>query len=721
MDQGIDVSSRVAVDPATASFARSLELRRSVARALAELRECQRRAADGALGDVLDDLEAALEQLETSQRAAATDRESLRHDAEAQLRAIFDNAAVGIRLVDVAAGGIIVRANRAFHELLGYEEGELVGRGVFELTHPDDVPRNRALYDEVVAGRLPRFQLEKRYLRRDGNTVWARLTVSPVRNPGGEVQFVIGLVEDITARREAEERLAEQGRELAESMVAARAILDAAVDGIVTIDERGLIESANPAAERLFGYTAAEMVGNNVSLLMPSPYREEHDRYLESYLATGHRKIIGIGREVVAQRKDGSTFPIDLGVAEVRQGGRRFFMGTIKDLTVRKQLEEQLLHAQKMEAIGRLAGAVAHDFNNLLASITGYSEMLVDRLADTTLRHGAQQIQRSAERGAALTRQLLAFSRRQELETELIDLNAVLLDLQDMMVRLLGERVELVYRLADILSPLRADRGQLHQVLLNLVVNARDALDEGGRIIISTDNVDLPQERLRHGSVIPAGSWVCLSVADDGCGMSEQIRQRIFEPFYTTKEPGKGTGLGLSTVYGIVQQSGGGVLVDSEPGVGTTFEVYLPRAEGHLDRPRPAEADTAPRGGTETVLLVEDDETFRELLRDLLADAGYRVLTAADGSAALSLGEAEGTGLDLLLSDLVMPGIKGSELAQRLTESHPSLRVVLMSGYSEVEEGAAAAEELGAMFLQKPFSTRELLRTVRRLLDSRGR
>ena len=543
------------------------------------------------------------------------------------------------------------------------------------------------------------------------------------RSPDADLAAVAasldGALSDLDATTTSDEE--DRRQRVADGMAAARAIIDAAVDGIVTIDERGLIESANPAAERLFGYTAAELVGNNVKVLMPAPYREEHDGYIASYLATGHRKIIGIGREVIALRKDGSTFPIDLGVAEVHQGGRRFFMGTIKDLTARKQLEEQLLHAQKMEAVGRLAGGVAHDFNNLLASITGYSELLVDRLDDTGLRHAAQQIRRSAERGAALTRQLLAFSRRQELATELVDLNAVLLDLQDMRARLLGERVELVYRLGEGLSPLLADRGQLHQVLLNLVVNARDALGDGGRIVISTDNIDLDDELLRHGGAVGAGRWVRLSVADDGCGMTEEVRQRVFEPFFTTKEPGKGTGLGLSTVYGIVQQSGGGVLLDSEPGVGTTFEVYLPRAEGYVDRPAAPDADAAPGGGSETVLLVEDDETFRELLHHLLAGAGYRVLVAADGREALALGEAPGAAIDLLVSDLVMPGVKGSELARRLAERHPQLRVVLMSGYSELEEGASAAEGLGALFLQKPFSTRELLRTVRSLLDAGGR
>jgi CheY-like chemotaxis protein len=371
-----------------------------------------------------------------------------------------------------------------------------------------------------------------------------------------------------------------------------------------------------------------------------------------------------------------------------------------------------------MEAVGRLAGGIAHDFNNLLASITGYSEMLLDRLGDDPLAHAAQQVRKSAERGAALTRQLLAFSRRQELHSEPLDLNTILLELQDMLERLLGERVELSFALGDELWPALGDRGQLQQVVLNLVVNARDALGEQGTITIATGNVTLAAERRAHGGMVAAGDWVRLAVTDDGCGMSEAVVSRIFEPFFTTKGPGKGTGLGLSTVYGIVRQSGGDILVQTAPGQGTTFEVFLPRAaELPARKPRP-EVELVPVGGAETVLLVEDDGMFRELLTELLAEAGYRVLVARDPLKALELVTRDANGADLLISDLVMPGMRGSELARRLREAQPDLHVVLMSGYSEVEEGAVAAQELGAVFLQKPFSTKELLRTVRRLLDS---
>jgi PAS domain S-box-containing protein len=504
---------------------------------------------------------------------------------------------------------------------------------------------------------------------------------------------------------------------LAESNPTARAMLDAALDAILTIDEHGHVESANPAAEKMFGYEASEILGRNVSMLMPSPYREEHDGYVDAYLKTGHRKIIGIGREVLAQRKDGSVFPIELAVSEVWQGPRRFFMGTIKDLTARKQLEAQLLHAQKMEAVGRLAGGVAHDFNNLLASITGYAELLADRVKDDSLRHAALQIRRGADRGAALTRQLLAFSRNQKLQAELLDVNAVVLDLQDMLERLLGERVELELRLAEEPLLTLADRGQLQQVIVNLVVNARDAMSEGGRISIDTHRDALEAERRRFGGVVAAGDWIRLTVADNGCGMSQEVLSHIFEPFFTTKELGKGTGLGLSTVYGIVRQTGGSILVDTREGQGSTFEVYLPRTDGHAVEGVPREVEAAPVGAGETVLLVEDDSMLRELLADVLGGAGYRVLVAADPAQALALSPSQIAGVQLLVSDQVMPGMRGSELAQELLRHVPGLQVILMSGYSEADEGAAAPEEVAAHFLQKPFSTKELLHVVRQVLE----
>jgi PAS domain S-box-containing protein len=630
-------------------------------------------------------------------------------------RAVFENATVGIRVADLE--GRIVRANPAMHALLGYADGELIGRGIFDLLHPDDRPQNRERTADVVARRAPSFQLENRYLRADGTVTWARLSVSPLLDDEGAVTLTIGIVEDVTVRREIQDELQTQAAQLARTWGRTAAILDSAVDSIVTIDARGRIESVNPATERLFGYAASELVGHNVSILMPPPYRDEHDGYLARYLRTGERRIIGIGREVVARRKDGSLFPVDLAVSEVPLAGERLFVGTIRDVTARKQLEGQLRQAMKIEAIGSLAGGVAHDFNNLLASILGYSEQLAAALPEGSLRHAALQVQRSAQRGAGLTRQLLAFSRRQEVVAERIDVGAVLEELHDMLARLIGEQVELRCDVAEGGSTVLADRGQLEQVVMNLVVNARDAISGHGTIALRVDNVTLAAPIERAEGTVPAGAWVRLVVRDDGSGMTTEVKSRIFEPFFTTKEVGKGTGLGLSTVYGIVQQSRGAIVVDSEPGEGATFEIYLPRVDGRREAAAAAaDAEAPARGGHETVLLVEDDDTFRELIAEVLRRAGYAVLVAADPDAALRLAAEQGA-IDLLVSDLAMPRLKGSDLARQLLVGRPGLRVLLMSGYSERDEAVGVAAELGGAFLAKPFRLGELLAAARRLLD----
>ncbi|HSL83328.1 MAG TPA: PAS domain S-box protein [Thermoanaerobaculia bacterium] len=510
-------------------------------------------------------------------------------------------------------------------------------------------------------------------------------------------------------------------RELRRSLERTRAILETAVDAFVTIDERGIVQSLNPSAERMFGYASAEVVGENVKVLMPSPWREEHDRYIGRYLETGEKRIIGIGREVMGQRKDGTPFPIELAVAEARVGDERLFVGSIRDVSERKRLEEQFLQSQKMEAVGRLAGGVAHDFNTLLAAILGYSEMLLDGLvqpgADGKLQRAAQQIQGAAERGATLTRQLLTFRRPQPRQRRLLDLNEVVRGTREMLSRLVGEQIDLVEELHPAVGLVEADPALLEQVVMNLVVNAADAIGGPGRIVLRTspgEATELPR---------PAGDGaVVLEVADTGHGMDEATRRRIFEPFYTTKAKGKGTGLGLSTVYAIVTQAAGSVTVVSAPGQGATFRVALPRA---ADRPAEEEVVVAPpprpaEGGSETILLVEDDEMFRDLLVEVLEGHGYRVLAAASPAEAEEvLGWYEGR-LDLLVTDLVMPGKSGYQLSRELREAHPGLKVILMSGYSDetLEERIVAAGDEHLPVLRKPFSTKGFAHRVREVLDT---
>ncbi|MFP3941196.1 MAG: PAS domain S-box protein [Thermoanaerobaculia bacterium] len=532
---------------------------------------------------------------------------------------------------------------------------------------------------------------------------------------------ILGLL--LTAERA---RRGRADRELHQSLERTRAILETAVDAFVTIDALGTIQSVNRSAERMFGYPAGEMVGRNVNMLMPSPWREEHDRYIGRYLETGEKRIIGIGREVMGQRKDGSTFPIELAVAESMVGRERMFVGSIRDVSERRRLEDQFLQSQKMEAVGRLAGGVAHDFNTLLASILGYCEMLADGLPeDERLGRAAGQIQRSAERGAALTRQLLAFSRPQPRQRQLVDLNAVVEGTRDMLVRLVGEQIEILHELEPDLDLVDTDPAQMEQVLMNLVVNAADAMPRGGRIVVRTANTD--------GSALPAsasGEAVVLEVADNGAGMDEETRRRIFEPFFTTKGKGKGTGLGLSTVYAIVTESGGAVRVVSAPGEGATFTIHLPRAaeqaETVAEAPRPELAATGPApGGSETILLVEDDEMFRGLLTEVLEGHGYDVIPAASPAEAVNAyrERAEGPGrrLDLLVTDLVMPGRSGYELAQELRRETPGLKVILMSGYSDetLQERVEGEAEADLPILRKPFSTKVFARKVRSELDGR--
>jgi len=522
--------------------------------------------------------------------------------------------------------------------------------------------------------------------------------------------------------------------ELSQSLARTRSILDTAVDGFISIDERGRIEAVNPAAEAMFGYTEEELLGQNVKVLMPEPYQSEHDRYLERYLETGRKKIIGIGREVVGKRKDGAVFPLELAVSEVEMEGERAFIGTVRDISERRRLEEQFLQSQKMEAIGRLAGGVAHDFNTLLSSILGYAEMVLDVLPggpghpgtdpvdDSWLgkaRRAAEQIRRSADRGAALTRQLLTFSRQERRRQELVDLNEVVHGLSDMLDRLVGEQVELVHDLEDDLSLIKGDPAQMEQVLVNLVVNAVDAMPGGGQIILATENLG------------PAGrGGILLQVGDTGHGMREEIRRRIFEPFYTTKEKGKGTGLGLSTVYGIVTQGGGSISVESEEGTGTTFRIVLPWAAAPRGAPSdecgmdaaaaasgvPEQAPSAIAG--ETVLLVEDDAMFRGLLEEVLADQGYDVLTAGEPKEALAICDAREVPVDLVVTDLVMPGMTGDTLVWELQERYPGIRAILMSGYSDEHLEERVRTDGSLPLMRKPFSTKELARRVREVLDA---
>ncbi|HYM82402.1 MAG TPA: response regulator [Candidatus Limnocylindria bacterium] len=510
------------------------------------------------------------------------------------------------------------------------------------------------------------------------------------------------------ARRQAEQALRE-------SEARYRLLVENTTD-IITMEKLdGTVLYESSSVERVLGYKPEELVGRNrFELLHPDdvPAATEVIRRLQE---TGEEFA---STEFRIRHRNGSWRTME--VAATLQGsfrGEPVILSTGRDVTERRALEEQFRHAQKMEAVGRLAGGVAHDFNNLLTAILGYSELLLEQLKDQpTVRLDVEEIRKASERAAGLTGQLLAFSRRQVLAPRVLDLNETVAGMGEMIRRLIGEDVELSVTLAPDLGNTRADPGQIEQVILNLVVNARDAMLNGGQLMIETSNTELDENYARrHTGSIP-GPYVMLAVSDTGTGMDAETMSHLFEPFFTTKEVTKGTGLGLSTVYGIVKQSGGTIWVYSEPAHGSTFKVYLPRVEESIERRAVSAAPAESPRGTETVLLVEDEETVRALVRDVLGRRGYQVLEARDGQEALALGELLAP-VELMITDVVMPGISGSDLAATLTTRFPNLKVLFISGYTD--RGIVHQGQLDPRtpFLQKPFTPEALLRKVREVLN----
>ena len=504
---------------------------------------------------------------------------------------------------------------------------------------------------------------------------------------------------------------------LRRSEARSRSLISSAVYGICRCTRSGRFLDVNPALIAMLGHSSVEEVlrldaGHDVFV---NP--RELDRLAEDYRRTETLK----GVEVQWKRKDGNLITVRLsGVAAMSgEEGEEVLELMAEDITDRRQLEEQLRQSQKMDAVGRLAGGVAHDFNNLLMVINGYTEVLLEELeAGSEMHRQVESIQEAAERAATLTRQLLAFSRKQLLELKVIEVNRIIGNMERLLRPLIGENIELVTRLCPDAGRTRADAGQLEQVIMNLVVNAKDAMPEGGKITLQSSDVDVRQRLSEHRFIQP-GRYAVISVSDTGHGMDKETQSRIFEPFFTTKEKGKGTGLGLSTVYGIVKQSNGYVFAQSELGAGSTFFVYLPRVEDSAEEFSTAKALQNGSDGSETVLLVEDEDSVRELVRVTLASRGYKILEAENGEAALYLAQACQETIHLLITDVVMPGMGGRELARKLVGLRPGIAVLYLSGYTEdavVQGGLAPA----SAFLQKPFALQNLAKKVRDLLRSRS-
>jgi len=497
-----------------------------------------------------------------------------------------------------------------------------------------------------------------------------------------------------------------------------RSLVTNAPYGVCRCDSAGKLLDANPAMLAMLGFASAkDLLGLHLGTLYADA---QHWFDLADRLRTA---VPFNGLMVEWRRKDGSPVLARISGRTVLNGGRsKTFELFAEDITERRVLEQQLQQSQKMEAVGRLAGGIAHDFNNLLMVISGYAEFLLERIgSDPALRSPAQEIASAAGRASSLTRQLLAFSRKQMLAPKILDLNAVVTENLKMLTRMIGEDIDLVMVPASGLGAVRADSGQIEQVIMNLAVNARDAMPSGGKLTIETANVALDESHARFQAPLKPGNYVMLSISDTGAGMDSETQSKIFEPFFTTKGT-KGTGLGLSTVYGIVKQSGGYIWVNSEPGKGTTFKIYFPRLSEVVEAPAQSVAAVSSESvraepGTETILLVEDEANLRYLARQFLEKQGYRVIEAADGAVAMQIAVAHEGVIHLLLTDVIMPGMNGRELAQRISEIRPHTKVLYMSGYTENVIGRNGTLDAGIHLLQKPFTLRELKNTVREVLD----
>ena len=575
-----------------------------------------------------------------------------------------------------------------------------------QFIHPDDLDAYRSAFARSLSSDEP-LDLEVRLCTGDGKTRVCLARGMALRNSDGTVVRFVGTAQDITVRKDAE-------RDRDRLMAA----IEQAAEVVCVVNPDTTVRSVNSAFERLNGQARHTVVGRRLVDLHSVLSDIEPLRDLKG-LPLG--EIHWQGR-LQSQRPDGGPCTLEITVSPVRDDSARSFDLVIvaRDITRQLELEEQLLSAQKLEAIGRLAGGVAHDFNNLLTVILSCADLALEELSP---QHGVwkevKEIQKAGQRAAALTRQLLAFSRKQVLEPRILDVNKVVADMEDMLRRLIGEPIDLELCCRAEVGRVTADPSQLQQVVMNLAVNARDAMPNGGKLTIQTSDVEIDEDYVDKHVEMSKGHYVMLAVSDTGCGLDASTRARLFEPFFTTKEKGRGTGLGLSTVYGIVKQSGGNVLVYSEPEHGTTFKIYLPRSNAAVDEPTAGVSPPRARvsTGNETVLLVEDEELVRQLAGRVLRTAGYRVLIAGDGQAALALAEQTPETIDLLLTDVVLPQLSGRQLAERLLLLRPQLRVLFMSGYTDEAIAHHGVLIPGTRFIGKPFSIAGLTCKVREALD----
>ena len=640
---------------------------------------------------------------------------------EALFRLAFEEAAIGISIVAAEPLGRYIQVNPAFCRITGYSREELLSRDFQSITFPEDLHKILQEIQPLLSGPASTLQTEKRYLRKEGRPLWARLNISLIRDRRERPLYFVVQTEDIDLRRRDEELSRQTHQTLA-------ALVQASPLPIIALDLERRVKMWNPAAERLFGWTAAEVLGRPNPIVQQEK-QEEFKKYTDALIQGAQFAEFHLRR----QRKDGSVIDISLSTTLLRdaQGKISGLMGIFVDLTERLRLEEQLRHAQKLEAVGQLAGGVAHEFNNLLTAIIGNIDLsLLEVSPDSSLHLMLGRVQQAANRATALTHQLLTFSRRHPMDLKPIRLSQITEEVARLLRQTIDRQIELKVESGEALFPVLADAGQIHQVVMNLCVNARDTLKErleklnaeGGKkewmpqIMIRTENVEVDAAYCRLHPEAKPGRYICLTVLDNGLGIDPKDRPRIFDPFFTTKEVGQGTGLGLAAVYGIVRQHQGWVEVDSVVGEGSIFKVYFPstRISGVEESGRKAEAVS---GGSETILLVDDEESIRELGRVILEPYGYTVFLAEDGMKAVELFEQARGGIDLVILDIMMPVRSGWEVLEQLRAISPKIKVIISSGYDLAGQQRALHKDPNVEFLAKPYSPAELARRVRKALD----
>ncbi len=620
--------------------------------------------------------------------------------------------AVPDAIVGVDRNGGITFVNGQTEALYGYPRADLIGKPV-ELLAPE---RFRASHPDLCAGffanpqnrPMDAHRADLCGRRRDGSEFPAEISLSAIETATGTV--AIAAIRDISERRTVERKFEQ--------------FLEFAPDAVVGVSADGLIALANHQTEALFGYDRDELIGQPLEMLVPARFRGAHPGHRADYCAEPRTRPMGAGVELFAIRKDGTEFPVEISLSSIETEDGVLATAAVRDISERAEsareraLQRQLDRGRRLESVGQLAGGIAHDFNNILAVILNYAEFVSDEIEpDSPAQEDVGEIRRAAERAAALTRQLLIFSRREVAKPETLFLREVIGDLENLLRRALGERIELETKFGEERLPIKMDPGQLEQVLVNLAVNGRDAMPDGGRLVVEVEPARIDEEySLMHPETDP-GVYVRLKVSDTGVGMDAETVERAFEPFFTTKD--EGTGLGLATVYGIVTGAGGRVDVYSEPQVGTTIKIHLPASGEGPVAIKPAEV-ARPVGAGEVVMVVEDEPDVRRMAERILTKNGYSVIGTARGVEALEICDRPEQKIDLLLTDVIMPGMLGTELVERVKAIREGIVVVFMSGYShEVLAPEALAEQRDSAFIEKPFNAGELLRTIRLLLDRR--